>query len=165
MAEWRLEPIGVIRSPFGRPSEAPIQPVFASGAKGRVELFPEYEDGLADIGGFTHVHLLYVFHLSKAVKLRIRPYLQEVERGVFATRAPCRPNRIGLSVVRLVRREGNVLHVEDVDVVDGTPLLDVKPFCPRFDAREGAGSGWLGQVDDATAEKRGRVAGRDLTER
>jgi len=164
MDEWRLKPIGTIRSSFDEPSKAPIQPVFAAGAKGRVEVLPEYAEGLDDIGGFTHIFLLYAFHLSKGMKLRIRPYLQDVEHGVFATRAPCRPNPIGLSVVRLVRREGNVLHIEDVDVVDGTPLLDIKPFCPRFDARKGASSGWIGEVDDATAEERGRAAGRDLTE-
>jgi len=173
MAEWRFNPIGVIRSPFATPSSAPIQPVFAEGAEGRVELLAEYAAGLDDIDGFSHVHLLYVFHrvasgsFSEAtrrgrqsgVKLRVRPYLQDIERGVFATRAPTRPNPIGMSVVRLVRREGNLLHIADVDILDGTPLLDIKPFSPRFDERKGTRSGWLGKVDEETAWRRGRRAG------
>ena len=91
----------------------------------------------------------------------MKPYLQDVERGVFATRAPCRPNPIGLSLVRLVRREGNVLHVEDVDMLDGSPLLDVKPFIPRFDVREGARVGWQEEVDEETAWRLGRRAGAE----
>jgi len=136
-------PIGVIRTPFREPKGTPIQPPAARGVKGRVELFPEYVDGLKDIEGFSYIVLIYHFHLSGAPRLRVRPYMDEREHGVFATRAPARPNPIGLSVVRLLKVEGNVLHVADVDIVDGTPLLDIKPYVPQFDAATGARIGWL----------------------
>ncbi|MHC4199032.1 MAG: tRNA (N6-threonylcarbamoyladenosine(37)-N6)-methyltransferase TrmO [Planctomycetota bacterium] len=164
MSEWRFNPIGVIRSPFDEPSNTPIQPVFAAGACGCVEVLQEYAEGLQDLEGFSHIYLVYVFHRVKGARLRVKPFLQDVEHGVFATRAPCRPSPVGLSIVRLVRREGAVLHVQDIDVVDGTPLLDIKPFVPRFDAREDASSGWLEEVDDRTAEVRGSIAGRDPAE-
>ena len=159
MDDLRLRPIGVLRTPHMDPSRTPIQPVYATGVAGRAELLPEYAEGLDDVEGFSHVCLLYVFHRAGAPRLRVKPYLQDVERGVFATRAPCRPNPIGLSLVRLVRREGNVLHIEDVDMLDGSPLLDVKPFIPRFDVREGARSGWQEEVDEETARRLGRRIG------
>ena len=137
------EAIGVIRSPFREPKGTPIQPPAARGVEGRVELFPEYVDGLKDIEGFSYIVLIYHFHLSGAPRLRVRPYMDERERGVFATRAPARPNPIGLSVVRLLGIEGNVLHVSDVDIVDGTPLLDIKPYVPQFDAAVDVKLGWL----------------------
>lgn len=158
--EYHFRPIGVIRTHFTNSAESPIQPVFAGGAAGRVELLPEYAQGLDDLDGFSHIHLIYIFHRSPGFKLRVKPFLQDVEHGVFATRTPNRPNPIGLSVVRLVRREGAMLFVEDVDMLDGTPLLDIKPFSPRFDARENATSGWLSEVDEQTARQRGRAAGR-----
>jgi tRNA-Thr(GGU) m(6)t(6)A37 methyltransferase TsaA len=161
MNEVSYQAIGSIRTPFLRPEDCPIQPVFSE-AVGRVEVAPEYAGGLDDIEGFTHVHLIHHLHLAKAVRLRVTPFLQDEERGVFATRAPCRPNAIGMSIVRLARREGRVLHVEGVDMVDGTPLLDVKPYCPRFDSHPGASSGWFAAVDDETARHRGSRAGRDL---
>ena len=95
---------------------------------GRVEVFPEYAEGLRDLEGFSHVYLIYQFHRTSGTKLTVKPFLQDVERGVFATRAPCRPNPLGLSLVRLVRRDGRVLHIEGVDVLNGTPLLDIKPY-------------------------------------
>jgi tRNA-Thr(GGU) m(6)t(6)A37 methyltransferase TsaA len=144
-----------VRTPFTDPSRTPIQPVYATGTAGRAELLPEYAEGLEDLIGFSHVWLLYVFHRAGAPVLRVKPYLQDVQRGVFATRAPCRPNPIGLSLVRLVGREGSVLHVEDVDMLDGSPLLDIKPFVPRFDVREGARAGWQEEVDEETARRRG----------
>jgi tRNA-Thr(GGU) m(6)t(6)A37 methyltransferase TsaA len=129
-------PIGIIRSEQTNPEETPIQPVFAKGCQGRAELFPEYAAGLRDLEGFSHIYLLYHFHHSGPVRLIVKPFLDDVEKGVFATRAPCRPNPIGLSVVELVRCEDNVLHLDGLDVLDGTPLLDIKPFVPRFDRVE-----------------------------
>jgi len=136
-------PIGVIRTPFKVPKGTPIQPPAARGAEGRVELFPEYVDGLKDIEGFSHIILIYHFHLSGPPRLWVRPYMDDIERGVFATRAPARPNPIGLSVVKLEGIEGNALHIRDVDVVDGTPLLDIKPYVPQFDGVPEAKIGWL----------------------
>jgi tRNA-Thr(GGU) m(6)t(6)A37 methyltransferase TsaA len=149
-------PIGIIRSPHTDPKSAPIQPVYARGVEGRAEIAEPYADGLADLEGFSHLILLYHFHRVGGVRLRVTPFLEDAEHGVFATRAPCRPNPIGLSVVRLVRREGRVLHLVDVDVLDGTPLLDVKPYVARFDRREDVRSGWQDGVDERTARSRGR---------
>ena len=157
---FRFQAIGVIRSPYSDPAQTPIQPVFAPGVAGRVELFPEYSDALKDLDGFSYVHLIYVLHLACTAKLRVKPFLHDVEHGIFATRSPTRPNPIGMSIVRLVRIEDTVLHVEDMDIVDGTPLLDIKPYAPRFDVRDGARSGWMDEVADATARQRGRRAGR-----
>jgi len=140
---FAFEPIGTIFTPFSDASDMPIQPTGAIGVPGRVVVDPAYREGLKDIDGFSHIHILYVFHRSEGYALHVKPFLDGQMRGVFATRAPRRPNAIGLSVVRLVRVEGNVLHVEDVDVVDGTPLLDIKPYVPAFDVRAGERTGWL----------------------
>jgi len=140
---FKYRAIGVIHSPFKEPRGVPIQASAAKGVRGWVEVYPEYADGLKDIEGFSHIILLYHFHLAKPGRLLVRPYMDDEEHGVFATRAPSRPNPIGLSVVRLIRVEGNVLHVEDVDIVDGTPLLDIKPYVPEFDVREVERIGWL----------------------
>jgi tRNA (adenine37-N6)-methyltransferase len=158
--DFHFRAIGIIRSPYLDPAQTPIQPVFAPGVAGRVELFAEYAEGLKDLKGFSHVHLLYVLHFARMAKLQVKPFLHDVEHGIFATRSPTRPNPIGISIVRLVRIEDTVLHVEDMDIVDGTPLLDIKPYAPRFDVREGARSGWMEEVDEATALRRGRRAGR-----
>jgi len=149
-------PIGVIHSPHEEPAGTPVQPTAARGVRGTVEVLPELATGLRDLEGFSHIILLYHLHLSRPTRLEVVPYLDDRPRGLFATRAPSRPNPIGLSIVRLLRVEGTVLHVEDLDVVDGTPLLDIKPYVPEFDAREGARIGWLegrtggleGKVDD-----------------
>ncbi len=108
-----------------------------------VVIFPEFHEGLQDLEGFSHLFLIYHFHLSNKYTLKVKPFLDDIQRGVFATRAPARPNPIGLSVVRLDRIEGNRLFILDVDVVDGTPLLDIKPYVPAFDVRAEAKSGWL----------------------
>ncbi len=140
---YTFEPIGQIRSPFTRRDRTPIQP-YRSQAVGRVELLPEYEPGLRDLDGFSHVILLYVFHRADpGYDLEVTPFLDDEPKGLFATRYPRRPNPIGLSVVRLVRCEGRVLHVEGIDVLDGTPLLDIKPYAPPFDAHPDARFGWL----------------------
>jgi tRNA-Thr(GGU) m(6)t(6)A37 methyltransferase TsaA len=134
-AEIVYRSIGVLRTPHTAPEETPVQPVFARGIAGWAEVAPAYAEGLAGLEGFGHIVVL--FHLDRAgpARLRVVPHRQTEERGVFATRAPCRPNPIGLSVVRLVRREGAVLHIEDVDMLDGTPLLDIKPHVTRLDGR------------------------------
>lgn len=136
-------PIGVIHSPFKDLAEMPIQPASETSAPGTVEILPEYAPGLKDLEGFSHVMLVYHFHRSPRVSLTVRPFLDGEPHGVFATRAPTRPNPIGISVVRLVGVEGNVLSVQDLDILDGTPLLDLKPYIPEFDGHPEARIGWL----------------------
>ena len=136
-----MRPIGVIHSPFFEKDETPIQSSRTQ-TVGLVDVHPEFADGLQDIDGFSHIILLYVFHRSSGFSLRVKPFLDDREHGLFATRYPYRPNPIGLSVVRLVKRQGNVLTVEGVDVLDGTPLLDIKPYLQDFDARTEVRTGW-----------------------
>ena len=133
MGKITYNPIGVIHSPFKDIKGMPIQPAGAKGIAGTIEIKPEYVDGLQDIEGFSHIILIYHFHLAKGYSLKVKPFLDENLRGVFATRAPRRPNHIGISVVKLVRVEDTILHIEDIDIVDGTPLLDIKPYVPEFD--------------------------------
>lgn len=137
------KPIGVIRTPFKSPVGVPIQPSAGKGIKGLVEVFPEYMEGLKDLEGFSHIILIYHFHLVKKSLLRVIPYMDDEPRGVFATRAPARPNPIGISIVKLIKIEKNKLYVEDIDIVDGTPLLDIKPYVPEFDYRPKVRIGWL----------------------
>ena len=144
MDEIRYKPIGVVRSPFKAPSGTPIQPKAASGVRGTVEVFPEYAGGLKDLEGFSHIMLIYHFHMSGGFLLKVKPYLDDTPRGLFSTRAPARPNPIGVSVVGLDGIEGNNLLVRDLDIVDGTPLLDIKPYVPEFDAPAAERIGWLG---------------------
>jgi len=143
MSDINYLQIGVIRTPFKEPKGTPIQPTGAEGVKGSVHLNPDYCEGLKDLDGFSHLILLYHFHLAEGFSLLVRPYLDKDLHGVFATRIPGRPNPIGLSIVRLVGVEGCTLHIEDVDIIDGTPLLDIKPYVPAFDQRETTGIGWL----------------------
>jgi len=154
-----LTPIGVIHTGHSDPHGTPIQPVCADGKTGRVEVFEEYAEGLTDIEGFSHVHLIYWLHRSRPGPLLGMPFLEDVEHGVFATRTPVRPNPIGMSVVRLVERRGNVLLIEDVDVLDGTPLLDIKPYIERFDVRLDTRGGWTDGVDAETFRRRGSRRG------
>jgi len=149
-------PIGVIRTDHVVAGATPIQPAYAKGCRGRVEILPAFAEGLRDLEGFSHIYLIYHFHQAGTARLTVKPFLQDVERGVFATRAPCRPNALGLSVVELVNREGNVLHLNGVDILDGTPLLDIKPFVSRFDRIQSVRDGWQDQVNEETARKRGR---------
>jgi tRNA-Thr(GGU) m(6)t(6)A37 methyltransferase TsaA len=148
-------PIGVIRSEHVAAEKTPIQPVYAKGCMGRAEVLPAFVEGLRDLEGFSHIYLIYSLHRAGRVKLVVKPFLQDIERGVFATRAPCRPNAIGLSIVELVRREGNVLHLDGVDILDGTPLLDIKPYTAKFDRIETTRNGWYDEVDENTARQRG----------
>jgi len=147
-------PIGIIHSPFKDPVGMPIQPSGARGIRGTVEIFPPYREGLRDLEGFSHVILLYHFHRSPPGRLIVRPYLDIVDRGVFATRAPARPNPIGISTVRLLGIREGILTVEDVDILDGTPLLDVKPYVPAFDAYCDATAGWLGGTEESVRRAR-----------
>ncbi len=151
-----FSPIGVIRSEHVSAQQTPIQPTYAKGCKGRVEIFQAFAEGLRDLDGFSHIYLIYQFHQAEPAKLIVKPFLQDVERGVFSTRSPFRPNAIGLSVVELVRCEGNVLHLDGVDILDGTPLLDIKPYSRKFDCIETFRNGWQDEVDEETACRRGR---------
>lgn len=149
-------PIGVIRSEHRDPEQTPIQPGYAGGCRGRVEVYPEFAEGLRDIEGFSHVYLIYHFHQAESPKLQVKPFLDDEERGIFATRAPCRPNAIGLSIVALTGRSGNVLEIDGVDILDGAPLLDIKPYTARFDNVPTTRNGWQDGIDDATADRRGK---------
>ena len=145
MDKFNYRPIGIIHSPFKDRKGTPIQPIGGEGVNAKVEIFPEYVEGLQDLEGFSHIILPYHCHLSKAYRLKVKPFLDDVERGLFATRAPARPNPIGLSVVRLIQIERATLFVQDIDIIDKTPLLDIKPFVPDFDLRKVARTGWLGK--------------------
>jgi tRNA-Thr(GGU) m(6)t(6)A37 methyltransferase TsaA len=137
--------IGEIHTPFKTPAGTPIQPTGAIGAKAKVEIFPEYCQGLADLEGFSHIILIYFFHLSKGFKLKVEPFLDNKLRGLFSTRAPARPNPVGISVVRLIKVVDAVVFINDIDVVDKTPLLDIKPYIPEFDVRKVERTGWVGE--------------------
>ena len=154
----RYTPIGIIRSPFSEPSGMPIQPGGAMGIPGQIHLEAQYAPGLKDLDGFSHILLLYHLHMVEDFNLIVTPFLDTQPRGVFATRAPKRPNPIGLSVVKLVRVQGNVLHIENVDILDGTPLLDIKPYAPQFDGVDRVRTGWLqaaeGDIQKARSDDR-----------
>ncbi|MBE0512596.1 tRNA (N6-threonylcarbamoyladenosine(37)-N6)-methyltransferase TrmO [Candidatus Bathyarchaeota archaeon] len=140
--EIKLKPIGLIHSPYKTKQEMPIQ-AYASKEVAEIEVFKEYVDGLKDIEGFSHIILLYWFHKSKGYSLHVKPFLDKNFRGIFACRHPNRPNPIGVSTVKLLERRGNILRVEGIDALDGTPLIDIKPYVPKFDERKGAKAGWL----------------------
>ena len=140
------QPIGVIHSPFTDLVSMPIQPASEASGPGSVEIYDPFVEGLKDLDGFSHLILLYHLHEVRGTSLTVKPFLDSLPRGIFATRAPARPNPIGLSVVKLVRIEDHILHVEDLDVLNGTPLLDLKPYVPEFDHRPGAKIGWLERV-------------------
>lgn len=158
MSIIRYKPIGVIHSPFKDIKGMPIQPTGAKGVQGSVTIDPNYIDGLEDLEGFSHIFLIYHFHLSKGFSLEVKPFLDDNTHGVFATRAPKRPNPIGISVVRLLEVEDCTLKIEDVDIVDDTPLLDLKPYVPDFDVRRVERIGWLSRKTD-------RVRGAKADER
>lgn len=143
MSEIKFVPIGIIHTPFSTPEGTPIQPKGAAGVEGMVEVYPEYVEGLADLQGFSHIFLIYHFHLAKPFTLRVEPFLDNKSHGLFATRAPSRPNPVGLSVVELIDIDKGRLHIRDIDVIDKTPLLDIKPYVPDFDVRKATKIGWL----------------------
>ncbi|MCP4568910.1 MAG: tRNA (N6-threonylcarbamoyladenosine(37)-N6)-methyltransferase TrmO [FCB group bacterium] len=138
-----MHPIGYIHTPYTDPKGAPIQPRYGDKVSGTVEILPEYAEGLSDLDGFSHIYLLFHLHLSSEYKLKVTPFLDDQLRGVFATRAPRRPNPIGLSLVRLIKIESNILHIENPDMVDGTPLLDIKPYVSAFEDIGDHRIGWL----------------------
>lgn len=141
--EIKYKPIGIIHSPFKNIEGIPIQPSGAKGIQGRVEFHREFVDGLKDLDGFSHIILLYHFHLSKGYSLKVIPFLDDSPKGLFATRAPKRPNPIGISVVKIIRIEDNSIFVENIDIVNGTPLLDIKPYASFLDNVENEKIGWL----------------------
>ena len=142
--EISLTSIGVIHSPFSDPAQAPIQ-ASRSTATGSVEIFPQFVAGLSDLNEFSHIFLLYLIDCPEGYAMSVKPFLDDQEHGIFATRYPCRPNPIGLSLVRLLRVDGNRLEIEGIDMLDGVPLLDIKPYVPDFDVRENAQIGWYGR--------------------
>ena len=154
------QPIGVIHTPFKQRQGMPIQPSRGRGVRGIVEVASEFADGLADLEGFSHIVLIYHFHRSRGFDLRVTPFLDTEKRGLFATRAPRRPNAIGLSVVRLLGIEGNRIEVQDLDILDGTPLLDIKPYVPEFDHRTEVREGWLEGVKDRHVDSDDRFSDR-----
>ncbi len=143
MNEISYKSIGIIHTPNKEPEGTPIQPRGAEGIKGEIEIFDDFTDGLKDLDGFSHIILLYHFHKSGKAELQIKPYMDKEKHGVFAMRGPSRPNPIGLSIVKLNKIEDNRLFIENVDIVDGTPLLDIKPYVPDFDIHEVESFGWL----------------------
>jgi tRNA (adenine37-N6)-methyltransferase len=150
----QIKPIGVIRSPFHQIQDMPIQPKGARGAKGQVLVDEIYKDGLRDLEGFSHIYLLYCFHKAVRTELEVIPFMDTQPRGVFSTRSPLRPNHIGISIVRLKKIEGGTLFVQDIDVLDGTPLLDIKPYMEKFDAVKNSTSGWMQAKEEEVREKR-----------
>lgn len=153
---FSFESIGIIHSRHHLAAQTPIQPVYATDFPGTVEIFPAFAAGLRDLDGYSHIYLLYVLDRAGEPRLTVKPFLQDTERGVFATRAPCRPNPIGMSIVPLLRIEGHILHVGALDILDGTPLLDIKPYSHRFDCLTSTRNGWQDEVDESEARIRGR---------
>ncbi len=143
MKELKIHPIGVIHSPFTSPKGTPIQSAAGADVQATVEVYPEYAEGLQDLEGFSHLILLYYFHLAKPYSLTVLPFMDSVPHGLFATRAPSRPNPIGLSVVHRLSRKENIRTIEEIDILDGTPLLDIKPYISDADLRQGTRKGWL----------------------
>jgi tRNA-Thr(GGU) m(6)t(6)A37 methyltransferase TsaA len=162
--------IGIIHTPFTTLEGMPVQPAGATGIRGTIEVFEEYHAGLKDLDGFSHLVLLYHFHRSRGFKLNVVPFMDTESRGLFATRAPNRPNPVGISVVQLDRIENGVLHIQNIDTLDGTPLLDIKPYVPEFDSAATIRTGWLEQArktvssqksDDRFIQNREQAASAD----
>jgi tRNA-Thr(GGU) m(6)t(6)A37 methyltransferase TsaA len=137
-----METIGTIRSPYKTKQDCPIQPHYSSGSSGRVEVLEQYADGLKDIETFSHIYLLYQFDRADAISLVSPTFLDDTPHGIYASRHLCRPNGIGMSIVKLIRRDGNVLIVEGADMLDETPLIDIKPYIPKYDSIPTASEGW-----------------------
>jgi tRNA (adenine37-N6)-methyltransferase len=149
-----MEPIGIIHSPFRDIENMPIQPRGAAHIEGTVHIRESYVEGLKDLEAFSHIYLIYVFHKAERIRLTVTPFMDSVERGVFATRSPLRPNHIGLSIVQLIKIENNILTVKGIDMLDQTPLLDIKPYIRNFDSVEGSLSGWMAASEEEVAKKR-----------
>lgn len=149
-----FKPIGIMHSPHKRLDGMPIQPAGAVGVKGKIEIFELYREGLDDLSGFSHIILIYFFHKSKGFQLHVTPFMDNKERGLFATRAPKRPNPIGLSIVKLVKVEDNILYVENIDLLDKTPILDIKPYVPEFETEDEVRAGWLEEARKTVSKRR-----------
>ena len=143
MEEIIIKPIGTIFTPHTSIKNMPIQPLAAKGIKGYIKLLPEYTEGLKDLKGFSHITLIYHFHKINGYELVVTPFMDTEKRGIFACKAPKRPNAIGISTVKLISIKENIVHIEQVDMLDETPLIDIKPFYPRYDNRLNAKTGWL----------------------
>lgn len=141
--EITLKPIGIVHTPYKEPKGMPIQGTFEKGVTGTIQLFPEYQGGLKDIEGFSHLILIYCFHRSKEERLTGKPFLEDIEHGIFAIRSPHRPNHIGFSIVKLEKVKGGTVTFSEVDILDGTPLLDIKPYVRHFDSRNKVKNGWI----------------------
>ena len=150
----KIKPIGIIHSPHHSIEDMPIQPKGAAAIEGYIIMDEKYFDGLQDLEGFSHLYLLYHFHKAIRTELTVTPFMDKEKRGVFSTRSPLRPNHIGLSIVKLKRVEGNKISIEGVDVLDGTPLLDIKPYIEKFDAVQESTSGWLQASEEEISKKR-----------
>ena len=148
-----LEPIGMIFTPYVEIENMPIQPIAAKGVKGYIEIYEEYTDGLKDLEGFSHITLLYHFHEICGFELMVTPFMDTEKHGIFATKAPKRPNAIGISTVKLIGIDRNIITVEQVDMLDGTPLIDIKPFYPRYDNRRNVKIGWFDKNKDIPLDK------------
>jgi tRNA-Thr(GGU) m(6)t(6)A37 methyltransferase TsaA len=148
LIEILYKPIGIIHTPYKEKSSTPIQSVLSPDSEGEIEIFPEYAAGLQDIEGFSHLILLYHFHCSEGYSLLSKPFLDKEKKGIFATRYCDRPNSIGLSIVRLLKVKGNILKIVDVDMLDDTPLLDIKPYVPEFDIRQNVKDGWYQRASE-----------------
>lgn len=144
MNEIVYTPIGLVHSPFKKPEGTPIQAAASVNTEAVIEIFPEFSEGLLDLEQYSHIYVLYHLHLSQKKGLTVIPFLDTKPHGVFATRSPARPNPIGVSVVILERIEGNLLYVKNIDILDGSPILDIKPYIPQFDVFETSKNGWLG---------------------
>lgn len=142
-----FNPIGTINTPFKTKEGMPIQSKGAEGIRGLIVVYDEYLLGLKDLEGFSHIILIYNFHLSKRFNLETIPFLDNKPHGIFATRSPERPNQIGFSVVKLISVENNILVIENADIIDGTPLLDIKPYIPDFDSWKAEKCGWYDTID------------------
>ena len=137
-----FSPIGKIYTPFKKKEECPIQPNYSSNAEGSIEVFKQYSSGLKDIETFTHIYIIYLFDRAGEIQFVRSTFLDDEPHGIYASRHPCRPNSIGMSIVQLIKRDENELTIMGVDVLDGTPLLDIKPYLPKFDIIDSASNGW-----------------------
>jgi tRNA (adenine37-N6)-methyltransferase len=153
MESITINPIGIIHSPHTDIKNMPIQPIAADGIKGYIELLPEFVPGLKDLEGFSHITLIYHFHKIKGYDLEVVPFMDTEKRGIFSCKAPKRPNAIGISTVKLIGIDKNTIYIEQVDMLDGTPLIDIKPFYPRYDNRENVKIGWLEKNKDLPLEQ------------
>ena len=153
MEEIIIKPIGTIFTPHTTIKNMPIQPLAAKGIKEYIKLLPEYTEGLKDLKGFSHITLIYHFHKIKGYELIVTPFMDTENHGIFACKAPKRPNAIGISTVKLISIKENILHIEQVDMLDETPLIDIKPFYPRYDNRLNAKTGWLEKFKKTSVDK------------